>query len=92
MYRYCLLAAMAFLACLTSWSHPGGLDSNGGHTNHKTGMYHVHRPLTPAPDGTYWLNTGTGVRHRVGCRYFGSSNAGRFCLPSEGRPCGVCGG
>jgi hypothetical protein len=24
-------------------SHGGGLDSCGGHTNHKTGRYHYHR-------------------------------------------------
>ena len=26
-----------------AFAHPGGLDSNGGHTNHKTGEYHCHR-------------------------------------------------
>lgn len=24
-------------------AHPGGLDANGCHTNHKTGEYHCHR-------------------------------------------------
>ena len=24
-------------------SHSGGLDKNGGHTDHKTGLYHYHR-------------------------------------------------
>lgn len=27
----------------TAFSHPGGLDSNGGHYNRKTGEYHCHR-------------------------------------------------
>lgn len=26
--------------------HPGGLDANGGHVDHKTGKYHFHRPQT----------------------------------------------
>lgn len=29
-----------------SFSHPGGLDSNGGHTDKKTGVYHLHKTKT----------------------------------------------
>jgi len=30
-------------------AHPGGLDKNGGHYNRKTGEYHYHRKVEPAP-------------------------------------------
>jgi hypothetical protein len=39
-----------------------------------------------------WLNTGTGVRHSAGCRYFQSSLDGRACGADEGKPCRICGG
>jgi Excalibur calcium-binding domain len=29
-------------------AHPGGLDVNGCHTNHRTGEYHCHRGPSPA--------------------------------------------
>jgi len=35
----CLILALPSLAL----AHGGGLDSNGGHFNRKTGLYHCHR-------------------------------------------------
>jgi micrococcal nuclease len=40
----------------------------------------------------HWLNTNTGVRHNSRCPHFGSTANGRACGPSEGNPCGNCGG
>lgn len=40
----------------------------------------------------YWLNMNTGVRHRPGCRYYGSTYNGRACGAEDGRPCKFCGG
>lgn len=34
---------LALLLPLAAAAHGGGLDSNGGHTNRKTGEYHCHR-------------------------------------------------
>jgi len=31
-----------FSMTLLSYSHPGRLDHNGGHTNHSNGKYHLH--------------------------------------------------
>ncbi len=32
----------------TAKAHPGGLNSEGCHTNHKTGEYHCHRKIENA--------------------------------------------
>lgn len=55
---------------------------------------HDHdEPAAPAAESTnYWLNTGTGIRHHEGCRYYQSSLEGRACGADEGRACSVCGG
>lgn len=36
-------ALSLFLVSIPVFSHPGGLDANGGHFNRKTGQYHYHR-------------------------------------------------
>ena len=46
--------AIAIIAALSlplapAHGHGGGLDSQGGHYNRKTGEYHYHRKTTPAP-------------------------------------------
>jgi hypothetical protein len=45
-----LLFFFALFAALVATAHPGGLDSKGGHTDRKTGIYHYHRG-TNAPSG-----------------------------------------
>jgi hypothetical protein len=42
-----IIAFLILIPATFSFSHPGGLDANGGHTNRKTGDYHYHR----APGG-----------------------------------------
>jgi hypothetical protein len=42
-----LASPLAFAA--PAQAHPGGLDANGCHTNHKTGEYHCHRPQGRPP-------------------------------------------
>ena len=42
-------AIVALVLPLTAHGHGGGLDSNGGHHNRKTGQYHYHRSPTPRP-------------------------------------------
>lgn len=39
-----LLIALALCLCISvvAYAHPGGTDSNGGHTDHSTGEYHYH--------------------------------------------------
>ena len=39
----------------------------------------------------YWLNTRTGMRHHLGCRYYGKGLEGRACGSDEGKPCSICG-
>lgn len=45
--RKIVLAVAALVGCVTVtlylYAHSGGLDANGGHYNHKTGEYHIHR-------------------------------------------------
>lgn len=40
---FCVLLTGTFLCYGTAGSHSGGLDSQGGHYNRKTGGYHYHR-------------------------------------------------
>ncbi len=40
---------------------------------------------------SFWLTTGSEIRHNRKCRYFGKTK-GRPCGPNEGRPCQKCGG
>lgn len=37
-----VIALMLAAASLTAFAHSGGTDSNGCHTDHKTGTYHCH--------------------------------------------------
>ena len=49
--RYALAAVAACWALASSpaYSHSGGLNAQGCHTNKKTGEYHCHRPQSPPP-------------------------------------------
>ena len=38
-----ILSLLFAMPSLTADAHPGRLDANGGHWNHKTGEYHYHR-------------------------------------------------
>ena len=38
-----ILSILFAMSSLTADAHPGRLDANGGHWNHKTGEYHYHR-------------------------------------------------
>jgi len=49
------LLMAGILSCLSvfiAWSHSGGLDSQGGHWDRKTGTYHYHRAPTMTPPST----------------------------------------
>ena len=46
----------------------------------------------PTGNLSYWLNTGSGVRHNSTCDVFENTKRGRICEPKDGRACGVCGG
>jgi len=79
-----LLLAIAFLAMLApalpAFSHGGGTNANGCHTNHSTGDYHCHTPKTPAPsqvtychvvDGEYRCGYAASTCNRLVATYGG---------------------
>lgn len=39
----------------------------------------------------FWLNTRTGMRHHIGCRFYGKGLEGRPCGSDEGKACSICG-
>lgn len=45
-----------------------------------------------AAEVRFWLNTDSGIRHNAKCKHFGSTKIGRYCKPSEGKACKLCGG
>lgn len=52
-------------------------------------------PGSASPDASreqFWLNTSSNVRHNSNCKNFSNTKRGRFCGPSEGKACGICGG
>lgn len=59
------ISILLFFIAPQAYSHPGGLDSQGGHTDKKTGVYHFHRqadkaisPTTPynRDDWPHWTD------------------------------------
>lgn len=46
----------------------------------------------PMPVGKFWLNTSSNVRHNAKCEWFNNASKGRFCGPSDGKACKICGG
>ncbi len=58
-------SACVFLAGVL-FAHPGGLDSRGGHFNRKTGEYHYHRRVDPAPQGPAGSSGAQGLLARPG--------------------------
>ena len=60
---------MVVFVSLPAAAHPGGVDRNGGHWNHKTDEYHCHRAgCSPPPCDA---NRG---EHRCGNRYYGEGS------------------
>lgn len=45
----CIGALLSIAFSSMAFGHSGGLDSNGGHFNRKTGEYHYHRKPAPPP-------------------------------------------
>src|SRR5687768_9304235 len=43
------LAALATIASLPAYAHPGGLNAKGCHNNRKTGDFHCHRARQSTP-------------------------------------------
>lgn len=75
-----IAAAAVSLLSAAAMAHPGGLDANGCHTNHKTGDYHCHRPAAPGADPPATASDcpcGSG-KICIGPR------GGRFCITPSG--------
>ena len=79
------------LFCGVASSHSGGLNSQGCHTNRKTGEYHCHREPTRAANGPAVKKSRSGICHDHNSRWydqtihfeaFATLNA---CLESGGR-------
>lgn len=70
----------------------------------KRGLWAESDPLAPwdyrarqkksggEPATMFWLNTSSNVRHNQNCKHFQNTKRGRLCGPSDGKPCGICGG
>jgi hypothetical protein len=48
-FLYAVLTGV-FISSGIAFAHSGGLDSKGGHLNHKTGEYHYHRGVNAPAD------------------------------------------
>ncbi|MCB2181320.1 MAG: HNH endonuclease [Desulfobulbaceae bacterium] len=49
MKKIIIIFSAILLTVSLAYSHPGGLDSHGGHTNKKTGVYHFHKKVNQPP-------------------------------------------
>jgi len=52
-------------AALWALAHSGGLDSNGGHTDRTTGIYHFHRSSNPLSGNTTNVSLVARVENRA---------------------------
>ena len=43
-----------------------------------------------AQSTNYWINTKTGIRHHLGCRFYGTGLEGHTCGEKDGKPCTIC--
>jgi len=72
-------------------AHPGGLDSNGCHTNHKTGEYHCHRAQNAPSSPGIVKKSRSGICHDPSSPWYDqTANYIEFktldeCLASGGR-------
>ncbi|MFH1216493.1 MAG: YHYH domain-containing protein [Pseudomonadota bacterium] len=61
---FAFISILLLLSTPLAFSHPGGLDSQGGHTDRRTGEYHLHiqadQTVSPAPynrdDWPHWTD------------------------------------
>ncbi|MCJ7602276.1 MAG: HNH endonuclease [Desulfobulbaceae bacterium] len=62
---FIFFSILVLLTAPQAYSHPGGLDSQGGHTDKKTGVYHFHKkadkPVSPKTaynrdDWPHWID------------------------------------
>lgn len=77
-----LLVCIALCSCFTvvAFAHPGRTDSNGGHTNRRTGEYHYHHGK---PEHQHYDYDGDGD---LDCPYSFDSKAGNSKQDSSEKP------
>jgi len=106
MRKTSLTVLILLLATSLAFSHGGGLDANGGHTDSKTGSYHFHRapaptitystttttvPLLYAPASTIVFVTKTGDKyHQSWCQYLAQSKIEILLGNAVARALGPC--
>ena len=61
--RLALAALLLLSPSQTVLPHSGGTNSEGCHTDHRTGDYHCHRAKTPAVGSTTYCHVVDGQRH-----------------------------
>lgn len=90
----CAAVAVSWgLAATPTYSHSGGLDSSGCHTNRKTGDYHCHRsPAAPESSSTDVVKKSrTGICHDTSSPWYAQTihytpfQSLQECLNSGGR-------
>jgi len=86
-----LLATALALASPVGFSHGGGLDSSGCHTNRKTGEYHCHRSPAATPASGVVKKSNSGICHGPSSRWYAQTihyteyRTLQECLDSGGR-------
>ena len=91
-----LIALTLLLTTTSAYPHSGGTDKYGGHTNHSTGLYHLHSSasykLPKAAISGLWdlafSDSEPSKRNPANRRAFHSSNP----CPSTGKTSGPCPG
>jgi hypothetical protein len=89
--RSALLVTTLALASPVTFSHGGGLDSSGCHTNRKTGEYHCHRTPAAVPASGVVKKSNSGICHAPSSRWYAQTihytgyRTLQECLDSGGR-------
>ena len=71
-----LILLVTIAVSITSYAHSGRTDSNGCHTNRKTGEYHCHRKKSGS-SGRRKSNASSGKKSSSGSLYFSNCTEAR---------------
>jgi hypothetical protein len=82
-----MVSSLAAVPAVPAQAHPGGLNAQGCHTNHKTGGYHCHRGPAATPSRALQAVASSSRREFANCAQARAAGAApvRIGDPGYGR-------
>ena len=83
-YKRLFSIIILFIIGSNAFAHGGGLNSEGCHTNHKTGDYHCHRiPVAPQPAASQSQQQGASSKQPPTC--YTGPRGGTYTISPSGK-------